>query len=519
MLFHAYNDSTWLYPDTPVPSQTELYAADLARGGSAGVQLLSDAFLDEDAPVHIRFDAPDHLSCEVFQLLPTLVEENSGRDVLTAERYEDVADFVTRRAPFEVYDVTRPLTGSVFRAGRLALFLLFRAEPCVAKGDYLCVLTFKAGEHALTFPITLRVSACVIPPVREARFGMVNWLFLEDIEQMHGLDRSTDAFWELVGRYLDNQLDLRTNHIKLPSGVPVRDESGRVVDFDFTDCEKLGTLALEHGFSYIYGGFVARFHEWDQPEHFLLWDRDVSTSSIEGYRQLSLYFQKLRRVVEAHGWQSVWMQCLVDEPQFPNSESYRALSCICRKHMPGVKIHDPVETTEIGGATDIWCVKQAVFEKHLEDFRRLQAMGEEMWIYTCGFPAGKTMNRATDLPLLAGRLPFWMCVKYGCTGFLHWGYNAYAGRDPLRFNCYSTGGRPLPPGDGFIVYPGDDGTPWNSVRAQLQRAGAEDAEALLQLPEDARMALIDRVCRTFDDYDADPANFEDVRHELLASFA
>ena len=198
------------------------------------------------------------------------------------------------------------------------------------------------------------------------------------------------------------------------------------------------------------------------------------------------------------------MQCLVDEPQFPNSMSYRALSGICRKCMPGVVINDPVETTDIQGAADIWCVKQAVFDKYREDFRRLQRMGERLTVYTCGYPAGKWMNRATDLPLLAGRLVFWRCVQEGLEGFLHWGYNAYAGVDPLRHNCYA-GRDPfrfscyyrvpkcLPPGDGFIVYPGENGVPWNSLRAHLQRSGAED-------------------------YETDPALLESVRREVLEAF-
>ena len=99
------------------------------------------------------------------------------------------------------------------------------------------------------------------------------------------------------------------------------------------------------------------------------------------------------------------MQCLVDEPKFQNSLAYRALSGICRQNMPGVKINDPVETTDIAGACDVWVVKQAVYEKHLADFRKLQDMGEEMWIYTCGFPAGATMNRVLDLPLSVSRMP------------------------------------------------------------------------------------------------------------------
>ena len=101
------------------------------------------------------------------------------------------------------------------------------------------------------------------------------------------------------------------------------------------------------------------------------------------------------------------MQCLVDEPQFPNSLSYRALSGIARSRMPGVKIHDPVETTEIGGAIDVWAVKQAVYEKYIDTYRALQDIGEEIWLYTCGFPAGKTMNRILDLPLTVSRLPMY----------------------------------------------------------------------------------------------------------------
>ena len=518
MQFQPFNEVTWLYPDTPITGQTAPYAVDAARGGTAGVQLLTDVSLNAPVPIHIGFDAPPKIACEVFQLLPTRVEENSGPKTHTADRYEDVADFVTRQAPFDVYDVTRPLTDETLQAGRLGFFLLFRVDADVPKGDYLCVLTLKAGPHALTFPVTLRVSAAVVPPLSEASYCMVNWLSLNDIEQAHRVPRTSDAFWKIVENYLDNQLDLRTNHLKLSSGVPIRDEDGRVIDFDFSECERLGELALAHGFRYIYGGFVARFAKWDDPAQYLLWDREVSTSSQEGYRQLAIYFKKLQGIVEAHNWQSRWMQCLVDEPQFPNSESYRALSAICRKFMPGVVIHDPVESTELGGAVDIWCVKQAVYEKYLDTFQKLQAQGEEMTVYTCGFPAGKTMNRSTDLPLAASVLPIWISVKYGFTGFLHWGYNAYAGRDPFRFNCYYRTPKCLPPGDGFIVYPGMDGGPWNSLRAHLQRRGAEDYEILMQLPEDQRLAFVERLCRTFDDYETDPALLESVRREVLASF-
>lgn len=511
-----FDDNTWLYPDTALTSPDNKLPLIAARGGTAAFQILTDVTLYTDAAVGVTLTAPAGVTLQAYQLLPAHVEENSAPTTHTTLDYDLVRDYVTRQAPFDVYDVTRPLDGRL-KPGRIGLYLLLTVAPDAVPGTYDITLQGSCMGETVTVTLPLTVSACVIPALPDAEFGMVNWLSLDDIAASHKVKKGADAFWKIVGRYLDHQLGMRTNHLKLSSGVPIRDPDGKVVDFDFTECEKLGELALSKGFSYIYGGFVARFKDWRDADQYLLWDRDISTSSREGYRQLSIYFRKLWSIVRARGWEDRWMQCLVDEPQFPNSESYRALSCICRKWMPGVKIHDPVETSEIGGATDIWCVKQAVYEKHLDAFRELQAMGEEMWVYTCGFPAGKCMNRATDLPLLAGRLPMWLCAKYGFTGFLHWGYNAYGGNDPFRYNCYHRSVNMLPPGNGFIVYPGDD-RPWDSMRSHLQRAGAEEYEALLQLPEDKRQQLIAKVARTFDDYESDPAAFAKVRRELLETF-
>ncbi|MBQ7477514.1 MAG: hypothetical protein IJT01_01240, partial [Selenomonadaceae bacterium] len=128
---------------------------------------------------------------------------SSGPKTHTAERYEDVAHFVTREAPFDVYDALRPLSDGLTKPGRLAFFLLLHVAPDAPSGDSLCVLTLKAGPHAVTLPLTLRVSAAVVPPLEKARLGMVNWLSLDDIEQSHRVSRTSDAFWEIVANYID----------------------------------------------------------------------------------------------------------------------------------------------------------------------------------------------------------------------------------------------------------------------------------------------------------------------------
>lgn len=212
------------------------------------------------------------------------------------------------------------------------------------------------------------------------------------------------------------------------------------------------------------------------------------------------------------------MQTLVDEPQFPNSMSYRALSGICRKYMPGVIINDPVESTDLEGAVDIWVVKQAVYEKHIETYRKLQEIGEEIWLYTCGFPSGKMMNRVVDLPLTVSRLPMWMCVLYDAKGFLHWGYN-YHDAAATGDTCYDIVGGKYPSGNDMVIYPGE-GRPDYAVRGHSQRTGAYDAELFLLLAKrpdgkEKVIELITKVCRSFEDYDPSARLFDEVRHKLL----
>lgn len=517
MKAEVYGENTWLYPDEEPSGQsiTELY---LARGGHTGIQIYTTV---HGAEARLETVLPEGVIAQWYQMRPVMVERNSAPDILTTLNYDEVKDYVTRRAPFEVYDLMEEIENpshAALKDGRVVLFVRLAAaadaKPTQATARFL--LTVDGQFTAIELPLFV-THACV-PPACESSFSVNNWLDYAEIEQYYHAEAGSERYRELLDAYLRSLLELRSNHLKLPSGKPVLDENGKVVDFDFTACEAVARRALELGFQYIYGGFVARFRVWNEEEQYLLWDRDVGVTSMEGYRQLKIYFTRLWDLVTTNGWQNQWIQCLVDEPQFPNSMSYRALSGICRKCMPGVTINDPVESTDLQGATDVWCVKQAVFDKYRDDFKYLQKLGEHITVYTCGYPAGKWMNRATDLPLLAGRLAFWRCVQEGFEGFLHWGYNAYAHVDPLRHNCYPCGeDNAMPPGNGFIVYPGENG-PLYTLRAQVQLFGAEDAELLRQLSAEKAQELCGKVCRSFEEYDPSEANFAGVHRALLTAF-
>ena len=514
MNYRVFSENEWVYPDSELtaPNAAALHAP---RGADTCFQVLTDYELKGGETVTFNLSLP---GCEavVYRLLPATVPLNSDAKVLCTEDYESVKHFVTRKAPFDVYDVTCPLGEAGDEAGRAAFYVRINVDENAPVGLHTADLTLRIGEDAAVIPLSLRIYNVRVPALAESAFHMVNWIYYDRLARDHKAEIASEAYMEILDRYLANQLDMRNDHLMIPSGVPLRDENGVVVDFDFTNAEAVGNRALERGFKYVMGGFVARFKVWDDPDHTLLWDRDVTVTSIEGYRQLKLYFTRAYECIRRNGWEARYMQCLVDEPQFPNSLTYRALAGICRKCIPGVTINDPVESSQLAGACDIWVVKQAIFEKYIEDYKQLQACGETMWIYTCGFPGGYCMNRVLDLPLAASRLPMWMCYKYGAPGFLHWGYHVHNPEGRYDTN-YHTDGVSYPAGNAHVVYPTETGV-WNGVRGHLQRAGAIDYELLHILglrDREKALAIIEKVCRTFDDYDFSAAALDAARRELL----
>jgi hypothetical protein len=385
-------------------------------------------------------------------------------------------------------------------------------------------LSVTVGGESASIRVELTIHKPVVCPPNQSPYSMINWIYPGRICDLHQVERGSEAYYEWYRTYLREQIDMRNTHFQLPTAIPVTDAEGKIIDFDFSENERIGKIALEEGFRYIFGGFVARWQRWDATQQFLLWNKELSTDSLEGCRQLKLYFKGTREMIERNGWQDCFMQGLVDEPQLPNSMSYRALTAICRKELPGTKIIDPVEAPDLYGSCDIWVIKQAVYEKYKEDYQKLFAMGgEEYWVYSCGFPSGKWMNRVLDLPLTATRLITWMGVRYDMNGYLHWGSHASATdkMDPMRDACrpitYRDEPHCYPAGNHSVIYMDKDHI-YEAVRAHVQRKAVIDGELLLRLKEkdaDACHAIIDRVCTTFEEYTSDPAAVDSAEQQLL----
>jgi hypothetical protein len=155
----------------------------------------------------------------------------------------------------------------------------------------------------------------------------------------------------------------------------------------------------------------------------------------------------------------------------------------------------------------------------------MQALGDDVWSYTCCCPGGPWLNRLLDMELLRPVLIGWATALFKLDGFLHWGLNQYQKQqNPFEMSIvpnWGGGSNALPPGDTHVVYPGGSG-PWSSVRFEAHREGLEDLELLqiLQARDPARgRAILKPVIRAFDDYTKDAAVLRAARRKLLQALS
>ena len=114
--------------------------------------------------------------------------------------------------------------------------------------------------------------------------------------------------------------------------------------------------------------------------------------------------------------------------------------------------------------------------------------------------------------------------KYNVKGFLHWGYNFYYSQyskaviDP--FETADAGGK-FPSGDSYVVYPGKNGMPLDSLRLHVFYDGIQDMLALKLLESkigyDKTLEIIEKGIDnpiTFTEYPHDARWLEDIREQV-----
>ena len=171
-----------------------------------------------------------------------------------------------------------------------------------------------------------------------------------------------------------------------------------------------------------------------------------------------------------------------DEPNDRQEESYRRARDVVLDLLDGCVVIDAL--------SDYSFYQKGLVEhpvpsnNHIQDF--LDHSVPDLWVYYCCAQYKDVPNRFFAMPSARNRIMGLLCYLHGIKGFMHWGYNFYNSAlsvehiDP--YFC-THGGCAFPSGDPFLVYPGPDGRPYSSIRAEVQRLGLDDMRALQLLEQ------------------------------------
>lgn len=220
-----------------------------------------------------------------------------------------------------------------------------------------------------------------------------------------------------------------------------------------------------------------------RPQEFCGVDRGPDHYGTDAY---NAEWSKLLAAIEAYlverGWQDRGYYYVQNEPQGPEDYDVAAfLADLAKTAAPNLRLaisEEPkpeiVEHAQANGhGYDLWWADLSEFEPTYAKTR--QAAGDTVWWYFLYGDLPPHFNPITiDHAGIETRIAHWAAWKYRIRGFAYysvtgWGADPYAEPRPQGTNQN---------GDGFLLYPPQNGQPVTSIRWELLREGVEDFEYL-----------------------------------------
>lgn len=241
----------------------------------------------------------------------------------------------------------------------------------------------------------------------------------------------------------------------------------------------------------------------------------VQANSAE-YREFLVQFvPALRTALQNYGYDANHTYFHIsDEPSEKHLENYTT----AKQQVADLLVGSPI----IDALSELEFYQRGLIEKPVPANDSIQPFIDSgiqnLWVYYCCGQKVNVPNRFFAMPSARNRIMGVLLYLYKIEGFLHWGYNFYNSAYSLhKINPFITTHAQymFPSGDAFLVYPGDKGVPFSSIRAEVQRIGFDDMRLLQQLEKTVgREKTINLVheCAgmehiTFDSYPTEPSFF------------
>lgn len=359
----------------------------------------------------------------------------------------------------------------------------------------------KEGTCVCSQTMKVKVIGAVLP---KQKIMHTEWLHADCLADYYHVDVFSEEHWEILDNYFEEYVKRGGNMMLVPlftspldtavgldrtttQLIDVRVENG-IYQFGFDKLRRWIDLCQKHGIEYyemshLFSQWGARYapkvvasvaEAGGEMQKIFGWHTPATG---EYTRFLEAFLPELIGKLKEWGIADhVWFH-ISDEPREKDLETYRAAKESLGDMLKEFHTFDALSSYEFyrHGLVD----KPVPGNNEIEEF--LEHGLTEMWTYYCTGQFYEVSNRFMSMPSARNRIYGVQLYKYDIIGILHWGYNFYNTQFSIeRINPYEVtdSGNAFPSGDPFLVYPGADRKPEESIRMMVHYEALTDLRAL-----------------------------------------
>lgn len=388
-----------------------------------------------------------------------------------------------------------PLVSGQWRS----IWIDIETEKNTDAGEYTIVIKMEGVDCEWKTEVSLEVLDEVLPDVS---IPHTEWFHSDCLAQYYGVEVFSEEYWKIVENYIKAAVKRGCTMILTPIFTPpldtavggerltvqlvdVFEENGKYT-FGFDKFERWVQMCRRCGMKFFEISHL--FTQWGAKyapkimgisdgvmKQLFGWETDATGNEYVSF--LHTFLDEFLTKLEELGIQKCCYFHVSDEPEMSQIENYRLARKSVEEKLKSYPIIDALSDYEFykeGLIQEPVCASD-----HIEAF--LKDRPEKLWAYYCNGQCVDVSNRFFVMQGSRTRILGIQLYKYNIDGFLHWGYNFYNSqysRKQIDPYVCTDSGEAFPSGDAFLVYPGKNGVPEESIRLMLMSEAMNDLAAM-----------------------------------------
>ncbi len=371
-----------------------------------------------------------------------------------------------------------------------------------ARGGGEIRIVLENGQQTIEESVSLEVLDAAAMPLS---IPHTEWFHSDCLADYYGVEVFSERHWEIMENFVKTAVKRGCNTILTPIFTPPLDTEkggerttvqlidvsvkGKTYEFSYGKfnrwvdmCDRCGIQYFEmsHLFSQWGAVYCPKIIGCRNGREEKLFGWHTRADSGEYAEFLDEFLRSFAAHIEKLGIGERCFFHVSDEPHLDQLDSYRTARSLIQERLKGYRIIDALSDYafyETGAVEEPICANDMIHTF-------LEKRPGRLWTYYCTSQGMDVSNRYIAVSGYRTRILGIQLYKYDIDGFLHWGYNFYNSQysrypvDPYR--CTDADGA-FCAGDPFLVYPGKDGRPEESIRIMLMYEAMTDFMALKYL--------------------------------------